>query len=48
MRMELSRCEKDLPARLARRLSLPQHTSISTSTGRDDAEMVFSLEIVIE
>ena len=47
MRTELSRCEKDLPVRLARRLSLP-HSNISTSKGRDDPEMVFSLEIVIE
>ena len=47
MRTELSRCEKDLPVRLARRLSLP-HSNISTSKGRDDQEMVFSLEIVIE
>ena len=47
MRTELSRCEKDLPVRLARRLSLP-HSNVSTSKGRDDPEMVFSLEIVIE
>merc|ERR1712192_203886 len=48
MRTELSRCEKDLPVRLARRLSLP-HSNLSTSKGsRDDQEMVFTLEIVIE
>ena len=48
MRTELSRCEKDLPVRLARRLSLP-HSNLGTSKGnRDEPEMVFSLEIVIE
>jgi hypothetical protein len=52
MRTELSRCEKELPPRLARRLSLPHTVSSSPLLGArgagEEAELVFRLEIVVE
>merc|ERR1712110_844476 len=43
MRTELSRCEKELPARLARRLSLP--TSSLAPIKRNEPELMFTLEL---
>merc|ERR1712098_331504 len=44
MRQELSRCEKELPPRLARRLSIP-HAVLPRNYTVKETELIFTLEM---